>query len=96
MLACPGEGCKFRAKNDRSLSTHVRQCPKAAIGLASVAERVEQHEADQRQAKRRRVSSAEPLEVVTEAEEAMDVDSEVSLTDDAPENRCLITIILSE
>ena len=50
MLTCPAEGCEFRAKNDRSLTAHVRQCQRAAIGLASVVEKVEQHEADQWQA----------------------------------------------
>ena len=93
MLTCPAEGCEFRAKNDRSLSAHVRQCQRAAIGLASVAEQVEQHEADQRQAKRRRLSSVEPLEVTPEVEESMDVDLEVSFTDDTLESRCLIIIV---
>jgi len=86
MLTCPAEGCKFRAKTDRGLSAHVRQCSRAATGLASVAEQFEQHEADQRQAKQRRVSSVESLEPVSEVEEAMDVDLEVSFTDDASES----------
>ena len=89
MLVCPGEGCNYRAKTDRALSTHLRQCQKAATGLASVAHQIEQHGAHQQQVKWHRVSSVEPLEDVPEVEESMDVDLEVSIIEDAPENRHL-------
>jgi len=87
MLACPGEGCGFKAKSDGGLSAHVRRCPKAKIGLDLIAEEVE---AGQWQAKRRRVSSLEPLEVVPEVEELMDVDPEVSFTYNGSKSGCLI------
>ena len=51
MLNCPAEGCGFKAKSDRALAVHLGKCKKAAIGLASVADDAEQHEADHRQAK---------------------------------------------
>lgn len=89
MLTCPAEDCNFRAATDRVLSTHVRQCKKAAAGLASVARELDQHEADQRQAKRRKISSFEPLEVVPEAEEPMDIDLEVSVISNWPKGRQL-------
>ena len=47
MHTCPAEGCEFRVKTDRGLSAHVRQCSRTTIGLASVAEQFEQHEANQ-------------------------------------------------
>ena len=84
---------QIQSKNDRFLSAHIRQCQRTTIGLASVAEQVEQHEAYQWQVKQHRVSSVEPLEVTPEVEESMDIDFEVSFTDNALESRCLIVIL---
>ena len=67
MLTCPANGCGFKAKSDRSLTAHLQKCKKAATGLALVGEELEQHDADHRQAKRRKISSLERLEVVPEA-----------------------------
>ena len=75
---CPVEGCGFRGKTERALITHLGWYKKAKTELSLIGEEVEQHEADQRQVKRHRISSIEPLEVVPEAEEPMDVDLEVS------------------
>lgn len=75
MLPCPAEGCKFIANSDRALTVHVKKCKKARDGLASIAEGIQQHEADFREAKRRRISR---LEAVPEVGEPMNVDLEVS------------------
>lgn len=69
MLTCPAQGCGFKAKTDRSLTLHLQRCKKAATGLALVGEEVKQHDADHRQAKRRKTSALELLEVVPEAED---------------------------
>jgi len=78
MQNCPGEGCGYKTKNDRALSTHIRQCQKAQTVFALIAEDVRQPEADHREAKRRKVSSLGQSEVGPEVEEPMDVDLEVS------------------
>jgi hypothetical protein len=78
MLSCPAEGCTFRAKTDRALTTHIGKCKKAAAGLASIAEEIEQHEAEgHRQPKRRRILSPEHPEVMVDVEETAYVDCEV-------------------
>ena len=94
MLDCPAEGCKFTAKSDRALTAHVHKCKKAATVLVSIADEVEQREADHRQAKRRRVLSPERLEDVPEVEEPMEVDPEVCLADDRSKNRRLTAVIV--
>ena len=76
-LSCPAKGCKFTAKTDRALTVHLGKCKKAASGLASVAESVEEYEADRWQAKRRKISFLEPSDVRSEVEEPMGVDLEV-------------------
>lgn len=98
MLLCPAEGCTFKAKNDRALAAHRRQCKKAARELALIAEEVEQREIDHRQAKRRRISSPVRLEDVSEAEEPMDTnveDVEVRLINNKSERQRLMTVIVS-
>lgn len=80
MPSCPAEGCNFTTTSDRSLAAHVIKCQKAATGLALIAEGVGQHEANQRQAKRRRVLSPEHLEVTQDTERSMDLDVEVRTT----------------
>ena len=93
MPTCPAKGCGFKAKTDRSLSLHLQKCKKAAAGLALVGEEVEQHDADYRQAKRRKVSSLEQLEVVPEAEDPgleVRVTNNRSKTDISPAYVCLI------
>jgi hypothetical protein len=87
MLTCPAEGCGFKTKTDRSLSLHIRKCKKAAASLALIGKEVEQHDADRRQAKRRKISSVERLEVVPEAEDPgleVCVMSNASKTDISP------------
>jgi hypothetical protein len=93
MLSCPAEGCKFTTKSDRALTVHVGKCKKAAIGLASIADEVERREADHREAKRRRISLLERLEVLPEVEEPMDVDLEVCIMDDESESKYLMNIL---
>ncbi|KAF9784524.1 hypothetical protein BJ322DRAFT_1021260 [Thelephora terrestris] len=78
MLSCPAEGCTFRAKSDRALTTHIGKCKKAAAGLASIAEEIGQHEAEgHRQPKRRRILSPEHPEVMVDVEETAYVDCEI-------------------
>ncbi|KAF9783930.1 hypothetical protein BJ322DRAFT_1109780 [Thelephora terrestris] len=76
MLVCPAEGCNFKAKGDRALTTHVGKCKIAKLGLASVGKEVKRREDDYQQAKRRKISSSEHLEIVPEAVEPADVDLE--------------------
>jgi len=90
MLNCPGEGCGYKTQSDRALTAHRTKCKKAAMVLASIAEEVEQYEADHREAKRRKVSSLEHSEVVSEAEEPMNVDLEVSFMVDSSKSGCLM------
>ena len=78
MLRCPAEGCKYAAKSDRGLTSHVMKCPHAMAGLTSVADNFREDNVDQRQAKRPRISPPEHPEVgVPDLDEAMDVDVEV-------------------
>ena len=84
MAACPAERYDFKAANNRILSTYIRQCKKAAAGLALVARQLEQDEADQWQTKQHLVSSFEPLQMVTGTEVPMDVDREVSTMSNSP------------
>ena len=93
MPSCPAQGCKFTAKSDRAVTAHANKCKKAANILASIADDVNQHEADRRQAKRRRISSPERLEVIPEVEEPMDVDPEVCFADDRSKNTRLTAVI---
>ena len=96
MLTCPAEGCRFTAKSDRALTAHLRKCKKAGIaGLASIAEDVERYEADHREAKRRRISLSERLDVVPEVEEPMDADFEVRLVNDGSESKYFMAMIVS-
>ena len=96
MLTCPAEGCSFTAKSDRALTAHLRKCKKAGItGLASIAEDIERHEADHREAKRRRISFPERLDVVPEVEEPVDADFEVRLVNDGSESKHLMAMIVS-
>ncbi|KAF9778131.1 hypothetical protein BJ322DRAFT_1025230 [Thelephora terrestris] len=78
MLVCPAEGCNFKAKGDRALTTHVGKCKIAKLGLASVGKEVKRREDDYQQAKRRKISCSEHLEIVPEAVEPADVDLEVA------------------
>ena len=94
MLSCPAEGCKFTVRSDRALTVHVKKCKKARDGLTLTAEDIQQHEADYRKAKRRKISR---LEAVPEVGEPMNVDLEVSSMKCRFESRCLIiVVILSE
>lgn len=77
MLICPAEGCGVRVKSDRALTGHLKTCKKAKAGLASVSTEVKRREDDYRQAKRRKISSSEHLEIAPEVTEPMDVDLEV-------------------
>jgi len=97
MLSCPAEGCKFKTNSDRALTVHLGKCKRAATGLASVADDAEQHDADHRRAKRRRIAeSPEHLEVIPEVEGPMDIDIEVRPINDGSENRYLtFAIVLS-
>ena len=79
MLKCPGEGCKYLAKSDRALTSHMIKCTHAAAGLASIADNTRERETDQRQAKRPRISPPEHLEEAPEPDEDMDIDFEVRL-----------------
>ena len=63
-------------------------------GLASIAEDIEQHKADYRQAKRRRISSPERLDVVPEAEEPADANLEVCFVNDGPGSIGCLTIAI--
>ena len=91
MLACPAEGCKFKARSDRALTVHISKCKKAVTGLTSIADGIGRHEADYRQAKRRRISSPEHLDVVPEVEVPMDTNLEVRSVNDESESRRLMT-----
>ena len=84
MAACPAERYDFKAANNRILSTHIKQCKKAAAGFALVARQLEQDEADQWQTKQHQVSSLKHLEMVPESEVPMDVDLEVKAMGNSP------------
>ena len=80
MLRCPAEGCKYVTKSDRALASHMMRCTYAAAGLSTIADNVREHEGDQRQAKRPRISPPEHLETaVPDPDEDMDVDLEARL-----------------
>ena len=97
MLTCPAEGCKFTTKSDRALTVHLGKCKKAGMtGLASIAEDIERHTIDYRQAKRRRISFPGRLDVVPEAEEPVDANLEVCFANAGPEStECLMVAIVS-
>ena len=77
MLTCYVEGCDYATKSDRALTSHVNNCKKAKTRLAEVAEEVKQCRIDRRQAKRRRISSPERLELPPDILELMDIDPKV-------------------
>jgi hypothetical protein len=77
MHRCPGEGCDFKVKDDRSLGVHLRTCRKAAVGLTLVSEEIQQREVERREAKRRRILSPEHPEAPPRFEDPMDIDLKV-------------------
>lgn len=79
MFECPGTGCNYTTTSERGFHAHIGKCKKARGELALVADDVEQHEAEERQTKRRRVLSPEHLQLSDpmDAEEPLQVDDEV-------------------